>query len=74
MSTTTQRNSVHCTNTVPGFPSEAPQAIVSEGLAKGPYEAARAGVKSMTIWTKGVDSTNALHTPTILMKNLVQLD
>jgi len=36
---------------------------VSEGLARGPYVAARAGVEFMTLRTKGVDSTNAPHTP-----------
>jgi len=46
-------------NTVPEFHPEAPQATVSEGLAQGPYVAARAGVEPMTLRTKGVDSTNA---------------
>src|SRR6218665_2755719 len=36
---------------------------VSEGLAQGPYVAARAGVEPMTLQTKGVGSTNAPHTP-----------
>ena len=50
---------------MPKFHVEAPKATVSEGLAQGPYMyvAARAGVKLMTIRTKGVDSTNAPHTP-----------
>ena len=48
---------------MPEFHAEAPQATVSEGLAQGPYMAARAGVKPMTLRTKGVDSTNAPHTP-----------
>jgi len=30
---------------------------VSEGLAQGPYVAARAGVEPMTLRTKGVDAT-----------------
>ena len=50
-------------DTVPEFHTKAPQATVSEGLAQGPYVAARVGVKPMTLWTKGVDSTNAPHTP-----------
>jgi len=41
------------------FHAEAPQATVSEGLAQGLYVVARARVKPMTLWTKGVDSTNA---------------
>ena len=43
--------------------AEAPQATVSEGLAQGPYMAARARVEPATLRTKGVDSTNATHTP-----------
>ena len=40
------------------FHAEAPQATVSEGLAQGPYVAARAGVEPLTLLTKGVDSTH----------------
>src|SRR6218665_2114541 len=65
MSTTTQRPSRHSMNTVPEFYAETPQATASEGLAQGPYMAARAGVKPMTLRTKHVDSTNAPHTPHI---------
>ena len=36
---------------------------MSEGLAHGPYVAARAEVEPMTLRTKGVDSTNAPPTP-----------
>src|SRR6218665_441424 len=36
---TTQRRSRHSTDTVSEFHAEAPQAIASEGLAKGPYVA-----------------------------------
>ena len=43
---------------VPEFHAE-----VSEGLAQGPYVAARAGVEPMTLRTKDVDSTNAPPTP-----------
>src|SRR6218665_3202515 len=38
---------------VPEFHAGAPQANVSEGLAQGPYVAARAGVEPMTLRTKG---------------------
>jgi len=59
-STTAQRHSRHSTDTVPEFHAEAPQATVSEGLAQGPYVAARARVELMALQTKGVDSANAL--------------
>ena len=36
---------------------------MSEGLAQGPCVAARAGVEPMALRMKGVDSTNAPHTP-----------
>ena len=42
--------------------AEAPQATVSEGLAQGPYVAARAGDEPLTLRTKGIDSTNTPHT------------
>jgi len=45
-------------DTMPEFHAEAPQATVSERFAQGPYVAARARVKPMTLRTKGVDSTN----------------
>src|SRR6218665_672061 len=66
----TQRHSRHSTNTVPEFHAEAPQATLSEGLAQGPYVAARVGVEPMTLRTKGIDSTNAPHTPQVLCKEL----
>jgi len=53
----------HSMDTVSKFHAKAPQATASEGLAEGHYMAARAGVKPMTLWTKGVDSTNAPSTP-----------
>ena len=56
---------------MPEFHSEAPQATASEGFAQGPYVAARAGVEPMTLRTKGVDSTNAPHTPHNVVVNLV---
>src|SRR6218665_1852787 len=62
---TTRRRSRHSTDTVPEFHAEAPQATVSEGLAQGPYVAARLGVQPMTIQTKGVDSTSAPPRPTM---------
>ena len=36
---------------------------MSEGLAQGPYVAAREGFEPTALWTKGVDSTNAPHMP-----------
>ena len=63
----------HSTDTVPEFHAEAPQATVSEGLAQGPYVAARAGVEPMTLRTKGVDSTNAPHTPPTRYLRLIKL-
>jgi len=53
------------TDTVSEFHVEAPQATVSEELAQGPYVAVRVGVEPMTLWTKGVDSTNGPPRPTI---------
>ena len=50
-------------DTAPEFHAEAPQVTVSEGLVQGPYVAAKAGVKPMTLRTKGVDSTNEPPTP-----------
>jgi len=35
-----------------------PQATASEGLAQGPYVAARAGFEPMTLHMKGAESTN----------------
>jgi len=40
------------------FHAEAPQATVSEGLAQGPYVAARAGFEPATIRTRDDESTN----------------
>ena len=57
-STTTQRRSRHITDTVSEFHAEAPQAIASEGLAQGPYVAARAGFEPRILWTKCVEYTN----------------
>jgi len=38
---------------------------VSEGLAQGPYVAARAEVEPVTLRTKGVDITNDHPRPTV---------
>jgi len=40
------------------FHFEASQAIAKEGLAQGPYVAARARFETSTFQTKGVESTN----------------
>src|SRR6218665_2313979 len=40
------------------FDAEAPQATASEGLAQGPYVAAKTGLKHTTFQTKGVQSNN----------------
>src|SRR6218665_1808829 len=49
------------------FHAEAPQATVSEGLAKGPYVAARVGFEPTTIRMKGVESNNeTLYAPHLL--------
>ena len=49
---------------------------MSEGLAQGPYVAARAGVEPMTLRSKGFDSIIAPPRPTItsaVIKNLLQM-
>ena len=53
---------------MPQFHAKAPQATVSEGLAQGPYMAARAEVEPMTLRTKGVDSTNVPYMPHISLQ------
>ena len=63
-STTTQRCSQHSTDTVSVFHAEAPQATASEGLAQGPYVAARVGFEPTALRTKGVESTNEPPHPT----------
>ena len=57
---------------MPEFHAEAQQATVSEGLAQGPYAAARAGVEPITPRTKGIDSTKAPPHPTIKAKTMLQ--
>ena len=64
-STTTQRRSRHSMDTVPKFHAEAPQATAREGLAQGPYVAARAGFEPATLWMKGFESTNEPPCPYI---------
>jgi len=48
----------YSTDTETEFHVEAPQATVSEGLAQGPYVAARAVFEPTTLWTEGLESTN----------------
>ena len=50
-------------DTVSEFQAEALQATASEGLAQGPYAMARAGLEPMTLWSKGIDSTNVPPCP-----------
>jgi len=49
------------------FHAETPQATASEGLAQGPYVAARAGVEPTTLQTIGIDSTMSHHAPQIFI-------
>src|SRR6218665_563842 len=44
--------------------AEAQQATASEGLPQGPYVAATAGIEPTTLWSKGINSTNAPPRPT----------
>ena len=48
------KRSRHCRN----LHAEALQATVSEGLAQGPYVAARVGFEPTTLRSKGIDSIN----------------
>src|SRR6218665_663251 len=70
---TPQSSSRHSMDTVPEFHAKAPQATVSEGLAQGPYVAARVGVEPMTLWTKGVDGLGGPRTETKFTKWSVSL-
>jgi len=61
---------------VPEFHTVAQQATVSKGFAQGPvglYVAARAGVKPMTLRTKGVDSTKAPPRPSKVIIRILRL-
>ena len=49
---------------MPEFHAEVPQATASEGLAQGPYVAARVGFKPANLRTKGNKSTNEPPRPT----------
>ena len=53
-------------DTLSEFHAEATQAIASEGLARGPYVADRAGFKPATFRTKGDGSTNEPPRPTYI--------
>ena len=46
----------------------ATQATASEGLAQGPYVAARAGFEAVTLWTKVAESTNEPAHPTSVLR------
>ena len=54
---------------VPEFHAEVPQAkSVSEGLAHGPYAAARSGVEPMTLRLRVTDSNQSTtHAPQFLL-------
>ena len=49
------------------FHADAPKETASEGLAKGPYLAARAGFEPTTLQTKGDESTNEPPRPTTII-------
>ena len=57
-STTTQRRSLHSTDTVPKLHAEALLPAASKGLVQGPYMAARAGFEPKTLRTKDDESAN----------------
>ena len=59
-STITQRRSRHSTDTW----IDVSEATATEGLAQGPYVAARTGFEPMTLWTKGEESINEPPCPT----------
>src|SRR6218665_1696316 len=50
---------------------EALQATASEGLAQGPYVAARAGLELATLQSKGIDSSNAPPRPKINLGKVI---
>ena|SRR6218665_2946944 len=53
------------------FHAEAPQATASEGLAQGRCVATRAGFELATLWSKGIDSTNAPPCPTSSVMHII---
>jgi len=63
----------HTTVTVSDFHTEAPQATANEGLAQGPYVAARARFEPATLRTKGDESINEPQRPTICVLNAVSV-
>jgi len=66
--TSTQRRFIHSTNTVSEIHAKVPHATAGEGLALGPYVAARAGFKPTTFQMKGVESTNEPSHPTFTIR------
>jgi len=52
------------------FHAESPQAIASEGLAKGPYVVTRAGFVLVTLRMKGVEPTNEPPRPHIILHSV----
>src|SRR6218665_2758391 len=56
---------------LPEFHAEAPQTTASEGLVQGPYFAARAEFKPMTLRTIGVESTNEPPRSTQVLRQCV---
>ena len=63
---TTQRRSRLQHGYCIGVSRRSAQAIVSKGLAQGPYVAARAGVELTTLRLKVINSYNAPLRPTML--------
>jgi|SRR6218665_328370 len=61
-------------DTVSEFHAEATHATVSEGLAQGPYMAARAGFDPRTLRTKGDEFTNDPPLHIGLIMGLVSVD
>ena len=61
---TTQRRSWHSTNTVSEFHTEAPQVTATEGLAQGPYVAARAGFEPTSFGQKVLNLPMTHHAQT----------
>ena len=64
-------HSSHSTDTVSEFYTKTPQATVSEGLAQGPFMAARVGFEPSTLRPTGIDSTNE---PTELEVHRTEVD
>ena len=60
-------------DTVSEFHVEPPQTTASDGLAQGPYVAARTGFEPVILRTKGAESTNAPPRLTCLYDQLTLL-